>query len=166
MLLVHVGSGIVGVMDVDIDRVVCEDDLEEIAELVKKITVDDKIAELASRKGVTVVVEKYLRDGNDANKILPSMESGFNVKTCLLANGVSGGYLDVAKLVLQYGGGASLKFEDRFVRTCLQRALIEENDEMVDLLLEYGDWEDDLTAAVYRGDGEKGDHLQPQQGLE
>ena len=56
------------------DKVLCVEDLKQINMLVEKTIVDEKTAELASRKGVTVVVEKYLKEGNNANKIMPSVE--------------------------------------------------------------------------------------------
>ena len=42
----------------------------------------------------------------------------------------------------------------------MQRALIEGNSELVELLIEYGDCIDKLTAAVYRGEVENVDHLE------
>ena len=41
----------------------------------------------------------------------------------------------------------------------MQRALIEGNSELVELLLEYGDRTEKLTAAVYRGEVKNVDHL-------
>merc|ERR1711892_112968 len=142
-----------------VDKIISKDDLETITELVDQQTIDEKTAELASRKGVTAVVEKYLKDGNDANRILDSSESGVNVKTCLLANGINGGHMDIVKVVLENGGCKSIQFEDRYLRTCMQKALIDENDEVVELLVEYGDWMDKLTVAVYRGDVERVNNL-------
>ena len=80
-----------------LDKVLCVEDVEEINMLVEKTTVDNKTAELASRKGVSDVVDKYLKDGNNANRIMPGVESGINVKTCLMNNAISGGYMDIVK---------------------------------------------------------------------
>ena len=82
-----------------LDKVLCVEDLEEINMLVEKNPVEDNTARLASRKGVTDVVEKYLKDGNNANRIMPSVESGINVKTCLMNNAISGSYKDIVKFV-------------------------------------------------------------------
>ena len=126
-----------------LNTVICKDDLRNITcKLLDEDKVDDKNAELASRKGVVEVVKKYLEEGKDVNKLLYSTASGQQGKTCLLANSIGGGH-----------------FEDKYRRTCLQKALITENKEIVELLLSYGDWMDKLTAAVYNGDVDAVDSL-------
>ena len=136
-----------------LNTVLCQDDLRNIIQkLAEEDEVDDKTAELASRKGVINVVEKYLKEGNDVNKMLDITVSGRREKTCLLANSIGGEHLDIVRLVLEHGGHKSIHFEDKYRRTCLQKALITENKKIIELLLSYGDWMDNLTAAIYIGD--------------
>ena len=106
-------------MDSDISEllsaVLCKDDLKNIIQkLSEEDKVDDKTAELASRKGVINVVEKYLKEGNDVNKMLDSTESGWRGETCLLANSIGGEHLDIVRLVLEHGGHKSIHFEDKY----------------------------------------------------
>ena len=83
-----------------LDGVLCDKDLEEIADPVEHKSIDDETVELASRKGILVVVKKYIEDGNSVDKIFASKESGLDVKTCILTNAVNGGHFDILKFVL------------------------------------------------------------------
>ena len=87
-----------------LNTVLCQDDLRNIIQkLAEEDEVDDKTAELASRKGVINVVEKYLKEGNDVNKMVGSNESGSRGKTCLLlANSIGWEHLDIVRLVLTW----------------------------------------------------------------
>ena len=100
--------------------VLCNKDLEEIDDVVEHNSIDDETVELASRKGIMVVVKKYIEDGNNVNKIFPSKESGLDVETCILTNAVNGGHFDILKFVLENGGENNIKFEDIYLRTSLQ----------------------------------------------
>jgi len=139
--------------------VVSQDNLAEVVQVLKDTEVDDATAELASRKGVLVVVEKYLNARKDPNKKLIRLAFGEQISTSLLQNAAENGHLDIVRLVLQRGGENSLQFEDEYKRTCLEKAFIEENQTLVDIILSQGNWKDKMTAAVYRGDQERVEQL-------
>ena len=116
-----------------IQKTLHDDDEEDIRRALHNTKADEKSAELASQKGVIVVVENYLNYGGDVNKIFTRKENGVEINTCLLYNAIIGDHFDMAKMLLERGACKSLKFEDKYYRTCLQLAFIKENHGLVDL---------------------------------
>ena len=128
-------------------------DREATKELIKNGAVINKaMVEKAAKKGLTEIVESYLKNSGD--QYLKSADDGKPFISRLLTLAVDEEHVEVARVLLDLASHKNvdilhMKTGDH---TPLQKALRKEDKEMVSVLLEFGELSDQLTAAVYNAE--------------
>ena len=114
--------------------------------------VPNKIAEKITRKGMCEVVKVFLSKGGDPH-IYRHSDAG-RYKSSLLSLAVEEDHVEVARVLLQWAEKHHvdlLHLEQENQRPLL-KALRKRIDDMVNLLLQFGDLSDQLIAAVHNDD--------------